>query len=253
MSVPSKELGILAIVPARAGSKRLPRKNALPLGGKPLIQWTFDAAKQSGVIDLIAVTSDDDEVLDIAISNGLVALRRPDYLASDYATSIDVVTYTLDILARRGITAKHVMLLQPTSPLRRPEDIQAAVRKIHDSGAASVISVCEMEHSPLWSNTLPKNDCMDSFLCPEHWFTRSQDLPIYYRLNGAIYLCRASCMSKQNTFFLAPSKALAMHQRVSIDIDDAFDLELCEFLIGRNNISDNSPDSRMIGPVPRRR
>ena len=122
-------LDIIAIVPARGGSKRLPRKNVLPLGGKPLIQWTLDAAKASKVIDRIVVTTDDDAVLEIADQSQVEAIRRPDELASDTATTVDTVLHALDSLAERGITARRMLLLQPTSPLRGAGDIRAAVER----------------------------------------------------------------------------------------------------------------------------
>ncbi|SDL48107.1 N-acylneuraminate cytidylyltransferase [Modicisalibacter muralis] len=217
------QLDIVAIVPARGGSKRLPRKNILPLAGKPLIQWTLDAAKASGVISLVVVTTDDDDVLDIADRARVETIRRPDELASDTATTVDTVLHALDTLAEQGITSRRVMLLQPTSPLRRVQDIKAAVERMDATGASSVISVCEMEHPPLWCNTLPRDGSLDEFLKPVMEGRRSQDLPVFYRLNGAIYLVDTNKFHHQKTFGVTPSFSIIMDKKASIDIDDDFD------------------------------
>lgn len=226
-----KKLDTIAIIPARGGSKRLPRKNVLPLAGKPLIQWTLDAAKESGVIDLIAVTSDDDEVLEIAGRNEEVKIiRRPDHLATDTATSIDVVLHALSELESQGIKAKRVMLLQPTSPLRKAEDILGAVKWMDKKSAASVISVCEMEHSPLWSNQLPVSYSMEFFFDNSLSGKRSQDLPLFYRLNGAVYLTSYQDIIKNYCFKALPCYAFIMPKERSIDIDDFYDFKIASIL-----------------------
>lgn len=231
----SKEIDIVAIVPARAGSKRLPRKNVLPLGNKPLIQWTLDAAKASGVIDLIVVTSDDTEVLSIAEKSAVKTIVRPEHLATDTSTTIDVILHTLEALRSENIYPKRVMLLQPTSPLRTAEDIKGAVKKMESTNAASVISVCTTEHSPLWCNTLDDNGCMDNFLPPEIINKRSQDLPIYYRLNGAIYLILTEKLITKKSFFTIKSFAFLMKRENSVDIDNIFDFNFAKQLILSNS------------------
>jgi N-acylneuraminate cytidylyltransferase/CMP-N,N'-diacetyllegionaminic acid synthase len=191
----------------------------------------LDAAKEPGVIDLIAVTSDDDEVLAIAEQNQVTAIRRPDHLATDTATSVDAVLHALEALEEQGITAERVMLLQPTSPLRRAEDIRAAVKRMNDSGVASVISVCEMDHSPLWANTLPEDGKMDDFLRPEVKGKRSQDFPVYFRLNGAIYLIVTDVLRKKKVFFANPCVSFVMDKSLSQDIDDENDFLFTEFFL----------------------
>jgi len=237
MSGTKQEYDIVAIVPARGGSKRLPRKNVLQLAGKPLIQWTLDAAKEAGVIDLVAVTSDDAEVLEIAGRNTDVKLiKRPGCLARDTSTSVDAILHALKVLEDQGITAKHVMVLQPTSPLRRPEDIRAAVKRMDETDASSIISVCEMEHSPLWANILPDDGNMDNFFAADIEGRRSQDLPTYFRLNGAIYLVKVDDLEKEKVFHLRPCFSVVMDKKTSIDIDDEFDFFLSKFLIGNKEV-----------------
>ena len=225
---PVKQLDIVAIVPARRGSKRLPRKNTLPLAGKPLIQWTLDAVKASATADLIVVTSDDEEVLNIAASNGVMTILRPDYLASDAAATVDVVLHVLDTLKAKNLSAKRVMLLQPTSPLRRAEHIRAAIKRMDEVGASSIISVCEMEHSPLWSNTLPDDGRMDDFIEPDLKGKRSQDFSVYYRLNGAIYIVDTSEFLVKKDFFLDNCYSFCMPKDASVDIDSEYDLLIAD-------------------------
>lgn len=223
---------ILAVVPARAGSKRLPGKNLLDLHGKPLIRWTLEAALESQVIDLLVVSSDDDAILSEGERLGLPTVRRPENLASDTATTFDVLVHTLEFLAKEGVRPARLMLLQPTSPLRTAQDIREAVRCMDDTKAESVVSVCQCEHSPLWSNTLDPDGRMDNFLRPEVLNQRSQDLAIYYRLNGAIYIAATEKFIEKQGFFMTNSRAHIMPTNSSVDIDTIMDFELCKFFMG---------------------
>ena len=223
---------ILAVVPARAGSKRLPGKNLLDLHGKPLIRWTLEAALESQVIDLIVVSSDDEAILSEGERLGLRTVRRPEYLASDTATTFDVLVHTLECLAKEGIRPARLMLLQPTSPLRTAQDICEAVRCMDEAKADSIVSVCPCEHSPLWSNTLDPEGRMDHFLRPELLNQRSQDLAVYYRLNGAIYIAGAEKLIERQGFFMPNSRAHIMPADRSVDIDTFMDFKQCEFLLG---------------------
>lgn len=224
-------LDILAIVPARAGSKRLPRKNTLELQGKPLICWTLEAAQESRVIDLLVISSDDDEVLAHAERLGVRALRRPVGLAQDTSTTYDVLQHTLDFLALEDLRPARIMLLQPTSPLRDADDIKAAVSRMNETQAKSVVSVCPCEHSPLWSNTLGAQGEMDDFLSPALLNQRSQDLPLYYRLNGAIYIANTQYFIEQKGFFMPNSMAYIMLPEKSVDIDTVIDFKLCQIIL----------------------
>lgn len=224
---------VLALIPARGGSKRLPRKNALPLGGKPLIAWSIDVARSCGVDMDILVSTDDAEIAQIAREHGAdVPFLRPEHLASDTASSLDVALHALGHQLERGRDYDWLLLLQPTSPFRQASDIQGAFKKLAVPGVQAVISVCPVDHSPLWSNQLPPDGSMDDFLRPEVKGKRSQDLPKFYRLNGAIYLCSTALLRREKTFF--PSQgahALLMDKQTSIDIDDAFDFRIAEALL----------------------
>lgn len=187
----------LAIIPARGGSKRLPRKNTLELNGKPLISWSIEAGLKSKYIDKVVVTSDDKEILDISEKYGAETIIRPKGLASDTATTFDTVVHTI----KNNEKYDYIVLLQPTSPLRNRNHINEAIELLEKKKADAIISVSEMEHNPLWSNTLPNDEAMNNFLRNEVLNKRSQDLEKYYRLNGAIYICKIEKLLEEKSFF----------------------------------------------------
>ena len=213
----------LAIIPARSGSERLQDKNKLNLCGKPLISWTIEAAKRSKHINKIAVSSDDSEILKIAKESSVEIISRPDELASNTATSIDVIKHSLEILDGY----EYVILLQPTSPLRNYRHIDESIKFLKQKNADAIISVCETDHNPLWSNTLDRNLSMSNFIENEQSNKRSQDLEKFYRLNGAIYICKTKNLLEENTFFIKKNIfAFLMDKKSSIDIDDKLDFEI---------------------------
>jgi len=218
----------LAIIPARGGSKRLPRKNVLDLEGKPLIAWSIEAGLQSTYIDKVIISSDDEEILSISEQFGADIVKRPDALASDTSTTFDAIKHTLDNV----VEYEYVVLLQPTSPLRNAKHIDDAIELLKEKNADAVVSVCEMEHSPLWSNTLDNSLSMENFLLDEVLTKRSQDLETYFRLNGAIYICKIEKLLEEKSFFLKENIfAYVMNRESSIDIDEELDFKLAKFLI----------------------
>lgn len=220
----------LAIIPARGGSKRLPRKNILDLAGRPLITWTIDAGLNSQYIDKTIVTSDNDEILDISSKLGCNTIKRPAELASDTATTFDAIKHTIDSHKRYD----YIILLQPTSPMRTWKHIDKAIEFLDQKNADAVVSVCEMDHSPLWSNILPADDAMDNFIKDEINNKRSQDLEIFYRINGAIYICKTDRLLEEESFFIKDNIfAYCMDRICSIDIDEEFDFKIAE-LFKRN-------------------
>ena len=222
----------LAVIPARGGSKRLPRKNVLDLAGKPLIAWTIEAAKHSKYIDHFVVSTDDQEISDVSKKYGAEVLTRPAELATDTASSVDVV---LHAIAAQSQSYDYVILLQPTSPLRTAQHIDKAIELLFDKNANAVISVCETDHSPLWANTLPEDGNMDNFIREEVKGKRSQDLPTYYRLNGAVYIVNLYELIKEKSFFnKSYSVAYIMDIYSSLDIDRKYEFELAKVLVKRN-------------------
>uniref|UniRef100_UPI0021D815FF acylneuraminate cytidylyltransferase family protein n=1 Tax=Enterobacter huaxiensis TaxID=2494702 RepID=UPI0021D815FF len=178
----------IAIIPARGGSKRLPGKNIKNLCGRPLIEWTIEAAIKSKLFDRIIVSTDSDEIREISLRAGAEVpyLRSPE-LASDTATTNDVVTDIVKWLEGTGVVISTIMILQPTSPLRTETDIVNAFDLMVEKKAKAIVSVCEVEHPIQYCNVLEDDLSMDNFI-PTASIKRTQDLPTYYRLNGSIYL-----------------------------------------------------------------
>ncbi|MFC2097945.1 cytidylyltransferase domain-containing protein [Bacteroidota bacterium] len=232
------EKKILAIIPARGGSKRLPGKNIRQIAGKPLITWTIDAGLKSKYISRLIVSTDNSEIADTARTYGCeVPFMRPERLSEDNTSSFDVIENCIEFLKNNEKSEyDFVVLLQPTSPLRSANNIDKAIELLFEKNGKAVISVCETEHSPLWSNTLEKNLSMHNFLKPEYNKTPSQQLPEYYRLNGAIYICEIKSLLKEKNFFLKDNiYAYIMSKKESIDIDDQIDFDLAELYLKDQN------------------
>lgn len=218
---------LLAVIPARGNSKRLPGKNLKSLLGKPLITWSIDAALKSKYIDRIIVSTDDEEIAKISRRNGAeTPFIRPNSLARDNSQSIDVVTHTIKMLKDSNDEYDYVILLQPTSPFRNSIHIDEAVETLIEKSASAIISTTKSDINPKWMNTIPESGDMTSFLDKKYQNKRSQDLPVYYQLNGAIYLSKVKNLIQQNTFFLKKNTyAYIMDKKSSIDIDDHFDFD----------------------------
>lgn len=226
-----KNKTFLAIIPARGGSKRLPRKNVLDLARKPLIVWSIKAGLKSKYIDKVIVSSDDDEILRISKIYGADTIQRPDELAGDTSTTFDAIKHVIDNCEKYD----YIVLLQPTSPLRNEKHVDDAIELLEDKNADAVVSVCEMDHSPLWSNTLDESLSMIGFLKDEVLNTRSQDLEKYYRLNGAIYICKTDKLLEEKSFFLKDNIfAYKMNRESSIDIDEEIDFKIAQVLMVNN-------------------
>lgn len=231
-----KDKTFLAIIPARGGSKRLPRKNVLPLSGKPLINWTIEAALNSKYIDKVLVSSDDDEILATAEEAGAEIIKRPAELAQDTSTSFDAIKHAIDHTEYYD----YIVLLQPTSPLRTSQHVDEAIELLEGKKADAVISVTDLEHSPQWANTLPTDGSMVDFLKDEVLNRRSQDLETYYRLNGAIYICKTKKLLETGSFFIKENVyAYKMPNGSSVDVDKEIDFSWAGFLLcNREKISE---------------
>ena len=224
---------VVALIPARKGSKRLPDKNTLSLAGKPLIAWTIEAALKSEYINEVIVSTDSEHIRQVSIKHGATApFLRPKSLSGDMATTDDVLLHAIKTLK---LTQSDVLvLLQPTSPLRNSLDIDNALEEFKFEQVKGVVSVCECEHSPLWSNSLPDNLSMEGFLRDEITSKRSQDLPVYYRLNGAIYAYRVSYLLKHlKRYYSEAIRASVIPSERSVDIDNQLDFDFATFLMNK--------------------
>lgn len=223
----------LAIIPARSGSKGVLDKNIRDLCGKPLMEYSIEAAIRSECFDEVMVSTDSQKYADIAMACGAkVPFLRSVENSSEYAASWEVVREVLMRYQEQGMKFEMVTLLQPTSPLRTAKDIRNAYEIYKEKCAGSVVSVCEVETSPLLCNTLPADNRMEGFIRSEMVGKRRQDLPTYYRLNGAIYMCRIDYSSDMRfELYGKGSYAYIMSQKKSVDIDTEYDFALTEQII----------------------
>lgn len=231
-----KNKTFIAIIPARGGSKRLPRKNVLNLGGKPLIAWSIETTLKSKYIDEVMVTTDDDEIAEISREWGArVPFKRPAELANDTAIRSSIIRHTIEFYENDlGKKFDYLVFIQPTSPLREEAHIDDAIEYLFDKNADSVVSVCEVEHPVQWSGVLPENNDMSNFITPEAAKLRSQDLQVHYRLNGALFICNTSKFLEEDCVFLKKNTyAYIMAQDVSPDVDTEIDFLLAETLLKR--------------------
>jgi CMP-N,N'-diacetyllegionaminic acid synthase len=222
----------LAIIPARGGSKGLPRKNLQRLSGKPLIAHTIEAARVARSLQRIVVSTESPEIAEVGRQYGAeVPFLRPPELAGDETPTLPVLQHVLTQLdATEGCTPEIIVVLQPTSPLRRAEDIDKAVDLLERSGADSVVSLCAAEHHPAWMKRL-EGDRVLPFLENAPEYTRRQDMPPVYRLNGAIYITRRRILMEENHILGQDTRGLVMDAESSVDIDTLFDLKLADLIM----------------------
>lgn len=222
------KIKIVAIITARGGSKGLPRKNVLPLNGKPLIVHTIHSALKSNIFNKVIVTTDDDEIKEVSLSSNAEVINRPKEFATDTASSLDVLEHALTVLQENEFS--HFMLLQPTSPLRNSTHIQEAMAKYTQENAKSLVSVTETEHTP-YKLLVEGDDEIIPLFSNEYLTMPRQKLPITYRINGAIYISEISSFLQTKDLFQKPLTIYLMDQQNSIDIDTKMDLDRCENII----------------------
>ena len=226
---------ILALIPAKAASTRLPRKNMARLGGQTLVARAVRCAIDAGIFTDVVVTTEDAEIAQEAqLAGGRVHIR-PEKLAVDPAGVADVTLYVLDELERNGFDYRTVCILLPTSPFRTPEDCRAALRLYIDRGVDFLMSVSMYDHTPLTGLVL-KNGLLEPLL-PEYLAKTgakaSQPLPLVVRANGAITICNVARMRTEGDYYAYPMAAYEMPWERSIDIDTEADLHYAQFLLER--------------------
>ncbi|HEV8346609.1 MAG TPA: acylneuraminate cytidylyltransferase family protein [Vicinamibacterales bacterium] len=226
---------ILGVVTARGGSKTIPGKNLKPLGGKPLIAYSIEAARQSGVFDRTIISTDDQAIAEAAEALGCERpFLRPASLARDDTPHLPVVQHAVDTLRHGGYDADAVMILQPTSPLRRPEDIRCAVDLLEATGADSVISVSKVpdHYNPLRTVRVDDRGLATMFVDGAPVRTRPvrrQDVPPAWAIDGAIYLFRTAVLSAAPPSLYGDSTAVYVTPPpYGINIDDLDDWQQAE-------------------------
>ena len=220
---------MVAIIPARGGSKGLPGKNIKMLLGKPLIAYTIEAALNSNQVSRIIVSTDDNEIAKVAIKFGAEVLKRPDSLAQDKSRAIDVYKYVIGKLQEGdGKEISEFIVLQPTSPLRTHYDIDNAIKLFRAKNAYSVISFCQENHPISWhKNISPEGKLISIF--QDNIQNRQEEKPTFFP-NGAIYIFTKKVLQTEN-YFSEDTFAYIMERNNSVDIDYQEDFEYAEFLL----------------------
>jgi CMP-N,N'-diacetyllegionaminic acid synthase len=228
---------VLAVIPARGGSKSIPRKNLAPLCGRPLIVYTFQAAKESRFLDRVLLSTDDEEIADVGRRHGIeVPFLRPAELARDDTPTLPVIQHAVEFLEEaEGYRSGYVVILQPTSPLRRGCHIDDALQLLAQSGADSVVSVVEVPHNfnPVSVMRIVEGR-LKPFLDTGHPILRRQDKPRVYARNGpAVLAMTYETLMLKGDLFGEDCRPYIMPEEVSVDIDKPFDLELASLLLDR--------------------
>jgi len=224
---------ILAVIPARGGSKGLPGKNIKKLNGKPLIVYTIEAGLQSKYQMRIIVSTDDEKIAEISRSYGAeVPFLRPEGLAKDKTPTLPVLQHAIRFLnTKENYFPDIILLLQPTSPLRKAKHIDEAMDLFFRENPDSVVSLCKVKDSPYSIKKIEKNGIVIPFINTDEEYTRRQDLPELYKLNGAIYLMGVDIIMKENKILGDNTKAYIMKEKDSIDVDTEVDFVLAGIIM----------------------
>lgn len=224
---------ILAIIPARGGSKGVPRKNIKELGGKPLLAYTVEAAQKSKLIDRLILSSEDKEIIEVANSLGVeVPFKRPEKLAKDQSGSMGVVQHAVEVLEQQGEVYDAVILLQVTSPFREEGLIDQAIEKFIKSEADALVSVLPVPHeyNPHWVFETDNNDNLNIATGEKQIIKRRQDLPQAYFRDGSIYITKTKCI-KQGSFFGEHLTYIESNPKMYVNIDTMEDWKKAEEMV----------------------
>ncbi|MEH7494539.1 acylneuraminate cytidylyltransferase family protein [Neobacillus niacini] len=218
----------IAIIPARGGSKGIPNKNIIDVNGKPLIQYSIDAAKASKYIDSIVVSTDSVEIAEVAAQCGAdIPALRPEYLASDKAKTIDALLHMVEVLRRVGEEFDYLVLLQPTQPLRQGFHIDEAIETMMSRNSKSLVSISKVNEHPVLMRTQNLDGTLKNILNVSSTIRR-QDFPDFYKVNGAIYINALDHTFNQDTSLNDNEIGYAMDSKYDVDIDEPIDLEIAK-------------------------
>lgn len=229
-----KKYKILAIIPARGGSKGVPKKNIIEINGKPLITYSIDNAKKSKYLDKLIVSTDDLEIKEIIDyfyrTDNLVPFLRPKKLAQDTSKTIDCVIHTIETLEAENEFYDYVVILQNTSPLRKSFHIDEAIEKIINSNKNSLVSLSEVKEHPILMRKIEENGNITNLLNTNSTIRR-QDFEKYYKVNGAIYIQKIDKNFNSNISLNDGKLGYIMEKKYSIDIDNYIDIKIVEYLL----------------------
>ena len=226
---------VIAVIPARGGSKSVPGKNIRPLGGKPLLAWSIEVARQVSEIDRIIVSTDDAQIASVGRDHGAEVYARPPHLATDEALVIDALKDLLQTLQAEGETPEWVILLEPTCPLRTADDVRDCLKLVAQGGYDSVATFKDAELNPhrAWRIVDGVPEVFIAGAIP--WLPR-QKLPKAYQLNGAVYVFRANLLAQEaKSLLVGKLGAVLMPRDRSQDIDDSVDFTIVEALLKKSN------------------
>ena len=227
---------VIGIIPARGGSKGIPGKNTIDLGGYPLIAWTILRAKKSKYIDRLILSSDDNNIIEVAKNYGCdVPFKRPAELATDSASSVDVTLHALNEL-NLNEDNQYFILLQPTSPFRTVETIDYAIRFTIDNDFPYVMSVSYLDKSPYHIYIEVENHSLQPLFKEKTKATRRQDLPRALFSNGVIYVARSNFFSNVKSFKPTHIRNIKTELNESLDIDTPNDLETARNFVDKHNL-----------------
>ena len=223
---------IVALIPARGGSKSVPRKNIRDVGGKPLIGWSIEAAMSTDVIDRTFVSTDDSEIADVASEFGAEIIHRPEHLATDEALVIETVRHTVEWLQDAGESARYMAMLEPTCPFRNADDIRTALELLAENGFDSVATFTEASLNPHRAWVINENRPQPVIEGADPWQPR-QRLPSAYELNGGVYAFEIASLPDDGAAMLfGDYGAVTMPPERSIDIDSPLDLQVANIVAG---------------------
>ncbi len=229
-----KNKTFLAIIPARGGSKGLPGKNIKKLCGKPLIAWSIEAGLKSNYLDEVVVSTDYENIAEIAKEYGAtVPFLRPDYLASDTATSFDVVKHTIDFYKNElNREFDYIVLLEPTSPLREVSDIDRAIEILLESSADSIVGICKTEdQNPAFLIKKDNNNYISGYENRDMKVLRRQDVDDIYFFEGTIYISQTKILLAKKTFYHESTIGYEVPKYKSLEIDDMNDFIMVEAIM----------------------
>jgi len=225
---------ILAIIPARAGSKKLPGKNIKLMAGKPLIAYTIVSSLESKYIDKTIVSTDSEKITEVSKRYGAEVIKRPEHVATDNAKITDVIFHALEVLKKEKYLPEIVILLQPTSPLRTVKDIDKAIESFlkNRDNCELVMGVCEIKSSVHWALKMEGN-YLKSLFGPNHLAEENQILPKLYIPNGAVYVTTPGIIKKYQSIHSHKILPYFMPEEKSIDIDDEAEFLTAEKLLNK--------------------
>lgn len=225
---------ILGIIPARGGSKGVPRKNIKLLGNKPLLQYTYDVAKKSKYINSLVLSSDDDEIIEVAKKMGMsVPFKRPNNLALDNTPTLPVIIHALEYYKTKGCEFDAICLLQVTSPFRTTQFLDNAIEKFIKKDSDSLVSVQQVPHeyNPHWVFKLNKNNDLEIATGDKEIIKRRQELPLSYHRDGSIYLTKTSVILKEQSLYGKSISYIESPKEIYVNIDTMQDWEKAENLL----------------------